>query len=112
MAILEQRRKTRQAAPSLDLTTAANYPMLRNNASGPGSSLAGQIAAELHSGKPHNRPSGRPKASRRAAFEALPTRIRPKSGRKARFPAGKLYEEGPGGPQAATTKAKSTNALG
>ncbi len=60
----------------------APHPMLRNNASGPEIGLAGRISA----GQPQN-----PKAGRRADFEALPNRIRPKSGPEARFLARKHY---------------------
>ncbi len=41
--------------------------------------------------KPQKRPSGLPKAGRRADFEALPARIQPKSCPEARFPARKHY---------------------
>ncbi len=67
------------------------YPMLRNSASGPEIGIPGRISAGFHSGKPRSRPSGRPKAGRRADFEDLPTRIRPKAGPEARCPARKHY---------------------
>ncbi len=41
-------------------------------------------------GKHENRLSGRPKAGRRAGFEAFPPAIRPKCGPEARFPARRL----------------------
>ncbi len=53
----------------------ANQPVLGNSASGPEIYLPGRISAGLYSGKPENRP----------------TRIRPKSGLEARFPARKHY---------------------
>ncbi len=43
------------------------------------------------SGKPQNQTSGWPKAGRRTDFDAVPTRIRPKSGPEARFPVRKHY---------------------
>ncbi len=67
------------------------YSMLRNNASGPEIGIPDRISAGFLSGKHQIRPFGRPKASRRADFDAFPTRIRPKSGPEVRFPARKHY---------------------
>ncbi len=57
------------------------YSMLRNNASGPEIGLPGRILAGLLPEKHQNRPSGRPKAGRRADFGTFPgsspARIRP-----------------------------------
>ncbi len=65
----------------------ARYLMLCSSASGPEICFPGQIAVEFKSGKLQNRP----KAGRRADFEAFPTRTRPKSGPEARLPARKHY---------------------
>ncbi len=59
------------------------YPRLRKSAPGSGTGLPGWISAGFQSGKLQNRPSGRPKAGRRAVFEAFQIRIRPKSGLEA-----------------------------
>ncbi len=67
------------------------HTMLCNSASKPEIGLLGRMSAGLQSGTPQNRPSGRPSAGRRADFDVCPTRIRPKSGREARFPARKHY---------------------
>ncbi len=66
-----------------------HYPMFPDNVSGPEIGLPGQTSAGFYTGKPQNRPSGRPSAGRRA--EAFPTRIRPTSGSEARFPARSRY---------------------
>jgi hypothetical protein len=58
-------------------------------ASGPEMGLPGRIAAGVLIGKTSK--SDRPKAGRRADFEALPTGIRPKSGPEARVPARKHW---------------------
>ncbi len=42
--------------------------------------LPGRILARLLPGKHRNRPSGRPKASKRADFGSFPVAVRPKSG--------------------------------
>ncbi len=65
--------------------------MLRNSASGPEIGLPGRILAGLLTGKHRNRPSGRPKAGRRAYFGAIPVAVRPKSGPEGRFTARKHY---------------------
>ncbi len=65
--------------------------MLRNSASGPEIGLLGRILAGLLPGKHRNRPSGRPKAGRRADFGVFPVAIRPKSDPEGRFPARKHY---------------------
>ena len=64
-------------------------PISRNNASKPEIGFPGVISAGFYSGKHNHRPAGRPKAGRRAKFEAVLIRIRPKSGSEARFPARK-----------------------
>ncbi len=68
-----------------------SYPMLCNNASGSEIVFQGQISAGFLSGKLPNRPSGRPKAGRRADFEAFPIRIRPECVPEARFAARKRH---------------------
>jgi hypothetical protein len=60
------------------------------SASGPEMGLPGRISAGFQSGEPQNRSSGRPKAGRRAEFEAFPIR-RPKSGLEGQFPARRHY---------------------
>ncbi len=65
--------------------------MLRNNASGPKIGLPRRILAGLLPGKNRNRPSGRPKAGRRADFGSLPVAVRAKSGPEGRCPARKHY---------------------
>ncbi len=67
------------------------YPMLRNNASGPESGLPAWISDGFSSGKPQTRPSGRPKAGRRADLKVLSFRIWPKSGPEAQSSARKHY---------------------
>ncbi len=67
------------------------YSMLRNTASGPEIGLPGRILAGLLTGKDRNRPSGRPKAGRRADVDALPEAVWPKSGPEGRFTARKHY---------------------
>ncbi len=70
---------------------ATLYFLLRNNASGPEISLPGRILAALPSGKHRNRPSGRPKAGRRAYFGISPVAARPKSSPEGGFPARMHY---------------------
>jgi hypothetical protein len=65
--------------------------MLRNNASRPESKLPGRILAGLLRGTHRNRPSGRPKAGRRAEFGVFTVAVRPKSGPEGRFPARRHY---------------------
>jgi hypothetical protein len=65
--------------------------MWRNRAPGPEIGLPGLILAGCQAGKPKHRPSGRPKAAQRADFEALRTKIRPKSGPEAQCPARTHY---------------------
>ncbi len=79
----------------------ANYPRLRNNASGPEIGLPDQISTGFYLGDPQNRTSGRPSAGRRADFEAFPNggtlrfltllnlfaESRTKAGRRADFEA-------------------------
>ncbi len=67
------------------------YSMLRSNASGPEIGLPGRILAGLLPGKHRNRPSGRPKAVRRADVGAFPVAVRPKSGPEDGFLARKHY---------------------
>jgi hypothetical protein len=50
--------------------TTERHSMLRKSASGPEIGLPGRILAGLLSGKHRNRPSDRPKAGRRADFDA------------------------------------------
>ncbi len=59
--------------------------MLRNNASGPEIGLPGRILAGLLQGKHRNRPSGLPKAGRKADLSSFPEAVRPKSGPEGRF---------------------------
>jgi hypothetical protein len=81
-----------KASPAITSLTVCNMnSILCNSASGREIGLPGWISRGDYSGHPHTRPSGRPLAGRRADFEALPTRIRPKSGPEARFPARKQY---------------------
>jgi hypothetical protein len=54
--------------------------MLRNSASGPDIRLPGRVLDGLLPGKHRNRPSGHPKAGRKADFDAFPVAVRPKSG--------------------------------
>ncbi len=54
-------------------------------------SAGGPILAGLLPGTYRNRPSGRPKAGRRADFNAFPVAVRPKSGPEGRFTARKHY---------------------
>ncbi len=65
--------------------------MLCNSVSGPEAGLPGRILAGLPPGKHQNRPSGRPKAGRRADFGGFPVAVRPISGPEGRFPARKHY---------------------
>jgi hypothetical protein len=51
--------------------------MLSNGASEPEIDLPGKISAGLYSGKPQNRPSGRPSAGRKADFDSFPMKILP-----------------------------------
>ncbi len=73
------------------LTISSVHSMLRTNASGPEIGLPGRILVGLPPGKDRNRPSGRPKAGRRADFDAFPVAVRPKSNPEGRFPARKHY---------------------
>ncbi len=54
------------------------YSMLRNSASGQEIGLPGRISAGFQSGKLPNQPFHWPKGSRRAEFDAFPTKIRQK----------------------------------
>ncbi len=54
------------------------YSMLCNSASGPEICLPGRVLAGPLPGKHRNRPSGRPKAGRRADVGAFPGAVRPK----------------------------------
>ncbi len=54
-----------------------NYSILRNSASRPEIGLPGRISAVFCSRTHQNRPSGRPKAVRRANFDVIPVGIRP-----------------------------------
>jgi hypothetical protein len=85
--------------PSRSLKRKA-YPMLRDSASGPEIKFPGLISAGFSSGKRPNRPSGRPKARRRAEFHDFLTRIRPKSGPEAQSLARKRKLRNIGYPQA------------
>ncbi len=67
------------------------YLLLRNSAFGQEIWLPARISAGFKLEKFQNRPSGRPKAGRRADFEAFPISIRPRTGPEARFPARKHY---------------------
>ncbi len=65
--------------------------MFGNDASGPEISLPGWILVGLLPETHRNRPSGRPKAGRRAHFGAFPITVLPKSGPEGRFTARKHY---------------------
>ncbi len=69
----------------------ALYSMLRNIASGPEIGSPGRILDGVLPGKDRIRPSGRPKAGRRAEFCVFPVAVRPKSSPEGRFPARKHY---------------------
>ncbi len=70
--------------PPWESNPTLTYFMLRNGAAGPEICLPGLILAGLLPGMNRNRPSGLPKAGRRADFGAFPVAVRPKSGRTAR----------------------------
>ena len=60
------------------LSASSCYSMLHNSASGPEIGLPGWILAGLPPERHQNRPSGRPKAGRRADFYVFPVAVRPK----------------------------------
>ncbi len=65
--------------------------MSRNRTSGPEIGVPGRILAGLPPEKNLQRPSGRPKAGRRADFGAFRVAVRPKSGPEGGFTARKHY---------------------
>ncbi len=69
--------KRLQAVHDQPTTKMQIYPMLHNNASGPKSGFRAEFWPDSNR---ESLSSGRPKAGRRANFEALPVTIRPKYG--------------------------------